>query len=122
VPPEGGLPIAALMAHSLGEDFGVPVRWTETGSRNTWENARDSAAILAAEGIHSVYVVTHAWHARRAVIAFSHFGITVTAAPVRVDALPSLTMAQFVPQTNAWSTSYFALHEMIGCVYYTFRR
>jgi len=81
VPPEGGLPIAVLMARSLGQDFAVPVRWTETGSRNTWENARYSAAILAAEGIHSVYLVTHAWHTRRAVIAFSHFGITATAAP-----------------------------------------
>ena len=47
---------------SLRQDFQVPATWVETASRDTWENATDSAAILRPLGIHSVYVVTHAWH------------------------------------------------------------
>lgn len=119
MPPEGGLPIAALMAESLAQDFHVPVRWTETHSEDTWGNARDSASILAAAGIRSIYLVTHAWHMRRSVIAFAHFGITVTAAPVRLDAPPAATVVKFFPGVKAWMTSYFALHEWIGCVYYS---
>jgi uncharacterized SAM-binding protein YcdF (DUF218 family) len=120
-PRDGGLPIAVLMAHSLAQDFNVPVRWTETNSKDTWENAQDSAAILAAAGIRSVYLVTHAWHMRRAMIAFAHFGIPVTAAPVRLDAPHSATPGKFLPGIKAWMASYFALHEWIGCVYYTLR-
>ena len=77
--------VAPLMAQSLTEDFHVPVRWIEPRSRTTWENARDSAVILHAASIDSVYVVTHAWHARRAVIAFRPTGIAVTVAPVLLD-------------------------------------
>jgi uncharacterized SAM-binding protein YcdF (DUF218 family) len=121
VPAEGGLPIATLMAQSLAQDFATPVRWTETASSDTWENARDSAAILAAAGIRSVYLVTHAWHMRRAALAFVRFGIAVTAAPVRLDAPPAARFDAFVPQAKAWMMSYFALHEWIGCVYYARR-
>lgn len=120
-PRDGGLPIAVLMARSLAQDFNVPVRWTETNSKDTWENAQDSAAILAAVGIRSVYLVTHAWHMRRAMIAFAHFGIPVIAAPVRLDAPHSTTAGKFLPGIKAWMASYFALHEWIGCVYYTLR-
>ena len=48
-------PIAGLMADSLKNDFGVPVRWVEARSRTTWENASNSAAILEPQGIRSVY-------------------------------------------------------------------
>ena len=74
-------PVAALMADSLVHDFQVPARWVERESRDTWENARLSAAILHEQGITSVYVVTQAWHMRRAIVAFADTGITVTAAP-----------------------------------------
>jgi len=120
-PREGGLPIATLMEQSLAQDFNIPVRWTETRSEDTWENAGDSAAILAKAGIRSVYLVTHAWHMRRGKIAFAHFGIAVTAAPVRLDAPPAVRLGKFVPSAKAWMTSYFALHEWIGCGYYALR-
>ena len=82
-------PIADLMADSLKNDFGVPVRWVEAQSRDTWENASNSAAVLAPLGIHSVYVVTHAWHEKRALIAFrsfwlaGHRGAGATGRPLR---------------------------------------
>ena len=36
---EGKSPIATMMADSMVHDFQVPVRWEETVSRDTWENA-----------------------------------------------------------------------------------
>ena len=118
---EGEQPLAALMADSLVHDFGVPVRWTEVASQDTWENAHMSAAILRGQGIRSVYVVTQAWHMRRAILAFADAGITVTAAPPWLDRLPTPLVVDFVPVVSGWQTSYFALHEWIGCAYYAIR-
>lgn len=115
---EDGPPVAVLMRESLTQDFQVPVRWIEDRSSDTWQNARDSAAILRANGIDSVYLVTNAWHERRALIAFAATGITVTAAPVLLDRWPRPIPADFVPQATEWETSYFALHEWIGCLWY----
>jgi uncharacterized SAM-binding protein YcdF (DUF218 family) len=61
--------VALVMAQSLKDDFQTPARWVEPKSVDTWENARFSADILRAEGINSVYVVTHPWHMRRALLA-----------------------------------------------------
>jgi uncharacterized SAM-binding protein YcdF (DUF218 family) len=115
-------PLADIMADSLKQDFQIPVRWTEPASRNTWENAHQSAAILREHGIGSVYVVTQAWHMRRAIMAFTAAGITVTAAPARLDHLPWPLVAALVPDSRGWRDSFFALHEWIGCAYYALLR
>jgi uncharacterized SAM-binding protein YcdF (DUF218 family) len=118
---EGDVPVAALMADSLVHDFQVPVRWIEPDSPDTWQNARLSAAILRAQGIRSIYVVTQAWHMRRAIMAFAAAGLTVTAAPPRLDRLRAPPAANFVPEAAGWLQSYQALHEWIGCLYYALR-
>lgn len=113
--------VAVLMANSMANDFQVPVRWIETQSRDTWENAEMSAAILRQNGIASVYVVTHAWHMRRALIAFRKAGLIATAAPTSLDTPSTGLLTDFVPRTAAWQTSYFAMHEWIGCAVYALR-
>jgi uncharacterized SAM-binding protein YcdF (DUF218 family) len=113
--------LATLMADSLQHDFQVPVRWTEPASRNTWENAQMSAAILREEHIGSVYVVTQAWHMRRAIMAFAAAGITMTAAPTRFDHIPTPLVTAFIPSARGWRDSYYALHEWIGCAFYALR-
>jgi uncharacterized SAM-binding protein YcdF (DUF218 family) len=118
---DGQPPLAALMAHSLGTDFAVPVRWQENTSRTTWENARNSAALLQAAGIRSAFLVTHAWHMRRALIAFRHFGIAATPAPVPFSRALRLQPSEFSPSANAWADSYYALHEWVGWAWYALR-
>jgi uncharacterized SAM-binding protein YcdF (DUF218 family) len=110
-----------LMADSLDHDFHVQARWVEDRSRDTWENARMSADILRAQGIRSIYLVTHAWHMRRAIVAFADTGITVTAAPTHFDRMPGLQAVDFVPTPGAWQASYYALHEWIGRAWYSLR-
>ena len=114
-------PVAVLMADSLVHDFQVPAQWVERESRDTWENARMSAAILREQGITSVYVVTQAWHMRRAIVAFADTGITVTAAPTQFDRVPMSDAGDFVPGVGGWRDSYYALHEWIGWVWYLVR-
>jgi uncharacterized SAM-binding protein YcdF (DUF218 family) len=110
----GSVTLGGLMALSLDRDFGVPVRWVEAEAQDTAENARFSAAMLREHGIHSIYLVTHAWHMKRALQAFAGTGISVTPSPVRMDASPRLRFVQFVPRAGAWLESYYALHEWIG--------
>jgi uncharacterized SAM-binding protein YcdF (DUF218 family) len=113
--------LAELMADTLVTDFATPVRWIEPRSEDTWENAKYSAAMLAKANITSVYVVTHAWHMRRALIAFRHFGITAWPAPTSLDILGTLSAEDFMPRVGAWLDSYYAIHEWAGCAYYALR-
>ncbi len=118
-----GMPsLATLMAASLREDFGLAPLWLEDQSQNTWENAVDTAALLRASHIDSVYLVTHAWHMRRALIAFRAAGLRATAAPVEAERSPTITLRMLVPNVSAWQQSYYALHEWIGCAWYSFRK
>jgi uncharacterized SAM-binding protein YcdF (DUF218 family) len=119
---QGSPPIATLMARSLTDDFAVPVRWQETESATTWENAGRSVAILRQAGIHSVWLVTQAWHERRALLAFHRFGLVATAFPTRLAPLPGIAADDFVPAVSALGRSYYALHEWIGCAWYALRR
>lgn len=114
-------PVGEMMALSLQQDFQVPVRWVEDRSRDTWENASFSRVILAKEGIGSVYVVTHAWHMRRALIAFRPTGLAVTAAPTSLDRPIGPVWSDLEPRASALEYGYYALHEWIGCAWYAWR-
>jgi uncharacterized SAM-binding protein YcdF (DUF218 family) len=123
---EAGPPVAQLMAQSLARDFGLTARWVEPASKDTWENAAFSAALLRRDGIGTVLLVTHAWHMRRALIAFRAAGLTVVPAPLPPERAPyilqgRLAAEEFVPRVSAWQRSYFALHEWIGCAWYALR-
>ncbi len=61
---------ARIMAQSLLDDYGVPVRWEEGRSRTTWENARFSAEMLREAGIRRVILVTSAIHMPRSIWSF----------------------------------------------------
>lgn len=113
--------VGLVMAESLKDDFQTPPRWVESKSIDTWENARLSADILRAEGITSVYVVTHAWHMRRAVLAFQGTGLTVTAFPTSLDDPLGFDWSDFLPRAGGWQTGYYAIHEWIGYAWYTLR-
>ena len=113
--------LAAIMATALSQLLNLTPRWLETRSRDTWENARYSAGILKENGIASVYLVSHGWHLRRAILAFRHFGITVTAVPVRPTPWPSVNGQDFIPSLAGWTASFYGLHEWIGELYYAMR-
>ncbi len=114
-------PVGDVMAVSLKNDFRTSAEWTEDRSINTQQNAQYSAHILRAEGIGSVYVVTHSWHMRRALLAFQRTGLTVTAAPTDLDEPLAPEWNDFLPRTPAWQTCWFALHEWIGYAWYAVR-
>lgn len=114
---------ASLMQETLRDAFHVPVRWIEGRSNNTWENARDSAALLRASGIRRIYLVTHAVHMPRAAAAFEANGLLVIPAPTGFTTLQrNYPLAlQLVPQANALRDSSVAVREVLGRLWYRLR-
>jgi uncharacterized SAM-binding protein YcdF (DUF218 family) len=113
--------LALLMTQSLQTAFAMQPKWTEAKSQDTWQNAAFSAQILKDAGVTSIYLVTSAWHMRRALIAFRVTGLAATAAPTPLDAPPRLFLHNFLPHVSSWQESYYALHEWIGCAWYALR-
>jgi uncharacterized SAM-binding protein YcdF (DUF218 family) len=117
--PEAEVARAALV--NLGAADGSII--TESGSRTTWENARNVASLLKARGISRVVLVTSAWHMPRAMLAFSRAGISCVPAPT--DYLSRggrLTAVDFLPGFEELWESVIATQEYCGIVLYAVRR
>jgi uncharacterized SAM-binding protein YcdF (DUF218 family) len=109
------------MRRALVEDFGVPVRWVEGQARTTYENAEQSAAMLRAEGIDTIYLVTHAVHMLRSQEAFERARLTVVpAATVFTSIDPDVSFRDLVPRATMLVRSSYALHELLGRLWYRF--
>ena len=111
-------PIGALMAEALMDSFGIAARWVETEAANTYQNAVNSAAILHPLGVTRVYLVTHAWHMRRAIAAFEALGFDVVPAPTRIAPPLAFSPPAFVPNAGSLGGSAIAIHEWIGLAWY----
>jgi uncharacterized SAM-binding protein YcdF (DUF218 family) len=112
-----GTPEADLMRDALEREFGVPVKWAESGSRNTRENASRTAALLEAEGIRTVLLVTHGLHMPRALAEFEAVGLQPIAAPTVPQREYEFDgVFDFVPNAGSLYGSYYAMHEIIGRV------
>jgi uncharacterized SAM-binding protein YcdF (DUF218 family) len=104
------------MRIALEEDFGVPVRWTESASRDTRENAVNSARILRDAGVRKVLLVSHAIHLPRAQAEFEAAGMEVIPAPTAFLHGPyssEMVLAKF-PSANSAYAGWLATHEWLG--------
>jgi uncharacterized SAM-binding protein YcdF (DUF218 family) len=117
----GEPPLAALMARSLADDFGLTVRWIEPAARDTHENAVLGVAMLRAEGIGAAHVVSHGWHLARAIEAFARLGFPVRPVPVRLRRPPDGQAEDWIPRADHLGTSWYALREWAGRLVYALR-
>lgn len=117
--PDGGkFPEGVLMKRALEESFGVPVRWVEAASDNTWQNAFNSRKLLASPEIKTVVLVTHSWHMPRARYVFERAGFRVLPAGTGFHADGKLIVLDFLPSATGLKNSYFFMHEAIGLLVY----
>lgn len=112
--PFGGRPEALSMQAVLEQEFSLKVRWAETVSRDTAENAALSAPILKDDGIRRIVLVSHAWHLPRAVAAFERQGFTVIAAPTGFTRDSPSLLEDLLPSAFALEKSRMALNEWLG--------
>ena len=109
------------MAAALREDFGVPVKWIEGHSRDTGENAAFSAALLRADGVRRILLVTDAMHMPRARTAFERAGLDVVSAPTIFYSRQPLPWYAWVPSAEGMRRSWYATYELIGIAWYKVR-
>ena len=120
----GGKPLgndtteAQQMKSILEKEFNVPVRWTEDASDNTLENARYSYQLLQKSGIKRIYLVTHAWHMPRSVMAFQAVGFEVVPAPTAFTTRYQTDLLSFIPNAESMNDSRIFMHELIGLLWY----
>jgi uncharacterized SAM-binding protein YcdF (DUF218 family) len=112
--PFGGHPEALSMKAVLEKEFAVKVRWVESASLDTIENAKFSAPILKNNGIQRIVLVSHAWHLPRAVAAFERQGFTVIPAPTGFTRDSPSLLENLLPSAFALEKSRTALNEWLG--------
>lgn len=113
--PAGGTQSeAALMADALQSEFGVAVKWLESNSVDTDENAAMTAQILLPLGIRHILLLTDVTHMGRARSAFQNSGMVVTPAPIDFRGHHEWLWLDFIPQAGAYERSGWILHEWLG--------
>ena len=110
-----GFSVEARAMHvSLQRNFGIETRWVDDQAYDTFQNARNSARILKADGVDRVVLVTHATHMRRSVHEFTDAGLDVVPAPVGILAVRDFGPQRLVPNPDALHRSQMAIYELIG--------
>jgi uncharacterized SAM-binding protein YcdF (DUF218 family) len=113
-PVRGERAEAPMMRDILENEFRVPVRWVESRSRDTHENALRSAEILRQSGMRRVILVGHAFDFPRTTAEFAAAGIDAVAAPIEIPPVVPTTLRDFLPSVTGLRLSYYALYEILA--------
>jgi uncharacterized SAM-binding protein YcdF (DUF218 family) len=111
---------AEIAARVAERDFRQSVRWLETTSHDTRENALHTVALLRSQGITHVVVVTHYFHIARAMgnferaVALPGPAMRLTAAPMAVMPYVSPRFSDFLPSRGGAQETSYVLHEWLG--------
>lgn len=116
-----GISEAPAMLKTLKEEFDIDNVWMESGSKNTFENAKLSIEILRKKGIKRVFLVTSHYHMTRSVKVFEQLGYHVIAAPVGVRQDEETTLRHYIPRAGSMKMTRAALHEYLGMLWYQLR-
>jgi uncharacterized SAM-binding protein YcdF (DUF218 family) len=113
---------AAVAQRVAAEEFRRPLRWVEDRARDTTENGRFTVALLHAEGIERIVLVTHGFHMRRALRAFERAAASagtpmqLLPAPLGLQPRGPWTARDWWPNTDAWVRVHIVLREWLGYV------
>jgi uncharacterized SAM-binding protein YcdF (DUF218 family) len=96
------------------------LRWSEGRSRDTNENAIQSVALLQAQGVGRIVLVTHDFHQTRALGGFrraidrSGKPMDLVPAPMGQRPVPTGVLSDFVPTGDALQHSTWVFYEWLG--------
>ena len=109
---------AAVAGRIAAIEFGRPLRWLESDSRDTRENARRTIPLLREAAIERLVLVTHASHMPRALRAFREAagpgGMRIEAAPIGLAEAPDAPLLRWLPSSKGYTDLRQALHERLG--------
>ena len=109
---------------SLALEYGIPAQAIvlEEESRNTYENALYTRALLEERGIDRILLVTSAKHMPRAVAVFRTQGFEVIPAPTDVEVVSkSFHFIHLLPNLNGLFASTSAMREYASILVYWLR-
>ena len=100
------------------QEFGRPLQWTESESRDTRQNARLTVALLKRLDITHAVLVTHYWHMPRALELFKQAAgndIKFQAAPLGVAArLYESNALEWLPTVDGFASVRHVLRELLA--------
>ena len=117
---EPGPSEAEIAARIADRELGRPLRWIESQSRDTRENAFKTVTLLQAQGIEQIVVVTHVYHMARAMLHFQRAtegkAMRLVAAPTGLVPRGRLRFTDWVPTADGFEGNRIVLHEWLGRV------
>jgi uncharacterized SAM-binding protein YcdF (DUF218 family) len=105
---------ADISARVAREVFQFEIKWTESESRDTQENASNSKQLLAQQGISKIALVTHSWHMPRSLKAFQKVGFEVTPAPMGFVADKQVGLLLLLPYGGALNSTKAIFKELVA--------
>jgi uncharacterized SAM-binding protein YcdF (DUF218 family) len=108
---------AKVAAKIAAEEFGRPIRWVESASRDTRENATLTMAMLKPAGINHIVLVTNGYHMPRALRAFNEAagtGVLVEPAPMGLARNQQTPTLEWLPSATGFRDMRQVLHELAG--------
>jgi uncharacterized SAM-binding protein YcdF (DUF218 family) len=87
----------------------------EDKSLDTYENAEYTAKLFDKLNLpKKIYLVTSAYHMKRSIKLFRHFGFKTVPKPVGFFYNPTYTLWDIFPHEGSFNVSYKAIHEYFG--------
>jgi len=115
----------AVASADIMVELGVPrtALEIEPRSRNTYENAVETAKVLREKGLRRVLLVTSASHMPRAMAVFRSQGIDCIAQPTHIISVATSNPGplRWLPDAEFLLHSQFAIHEYLGFFTYRWR-
>ncbi|WP_326542124.1 YdcF family protein [Pseudorhodoferax sp.] len=105
---------ADAVARLLARTGLAPLRWADSSSRDTIENARNMAALLQRDGVERIALVTSAWHMPRAVRAFESAGLVVLPAPMGFAVPYQRPVLEWLPSAHGLANAHNVLREWLA--------
>jgi len=88
----------------------------EDKSKNTFQNAEFSSAILKSHQFDQIFLISSGFHLQRALLYLAHFNIK----PIPIPADYTAAFYSIIPRGYNFAIADFALHEHIGIARYYF--
>ncbi len=108
------VPSEASTAEVFAAEHGLTLRWIDNQSRDTAENAARMHDLLAPVGIHSIALVTHAWHMPRSQALFEKAGFTVLPTPMGFVLTSERPLLEWLPSAHGLTASRHVLREWLA--------
>ncbi len=107
---------AVMMNQVMVNVFNTHPKYLEVNGANTQQQAIEVKKVLSSHNNMKIYLVTHAWHMKRAVEAFSLQGFEVQPAPMGFAATSKIDNHLY-PSAAALASSSRALHEYYALIF-----